>query len=80
MGVDDWRLPPLPDLDPPAGWEDLRGQAYTSLPPQDQMGNAAPSAFGQPRPLLPPQRSSGRGANSGSDRRNHNSGGGGWSR
>ena len=77
MGVEDWRLPPLPDLDPPPGWEELRGQGYTSLPPQDQMGSAAPPA-GQQRPLLPPQRSFGRSSNSGPDRSNQNSGG--WTR
>ncbi|MGO8948470.1 MAG: cache domain-containing protein [Ktedonobacterales bacterium] len=75
--VEDWRLPPLPDLDPPPGWEDMRGQGYSSLPPQDQMGNSAPHS-GQPRPLLPPQRTSGRGNNSGPDRSNQNSGG--WTR
>jgi hypothetical protein len=77
LGVEDWRLPPLPDLEPPIGWEDMRGQLYNSLPPQDPMGNAA-SRSGQPRPLLPPQRTSGRGNSGGPDRSSQNNGG--WTR
>jgi hypothetical protein len=77
MGVEDWRLPPLPDLEPPIGWEDMRGQLYNSLPPQDPMGNAS-SRSGQPRPLLPPQRTYGRGNSGGPDRSSQNNGG--WTR
>jgi hypothetical protein len=65
MGVEDWRLPPLPELDLPPGWEDMRSQGYNSMPPQDQMGNVPRSV--PPRPLLPPQRASGRGSNFGQD-------------
>jgi hypothetical protein len=77
MGVEDWRLPPLPDLEPPIGWEDMRSQLYNSLPPQDPMGNP-PSRTGQPRPLLPPQRTYGRGNSGGPDRSSQNNGG--WTR
>jgi len=77
MGVEDWRLPPLPDLEPPIGWEDMRNQIYNSLPPQDPMRNA-PSRTGQARPLLPPQRTSGRGNSGGPDRSGQNNGG--WTR
>jgi hypothetical protein len=77
MGVEDWRLPPLPDLEPPIGWEDIRGQLYNSLPPQDPRGNA-PSRSGQARPLLPPQRTYGRGNSGDLDRSSQNNGG--WTR
>jgi hypothetical protein len=73
MGVEDWRLPPLPDLEPPMGWEDMRSQLYNSLPPQNP-----PSRTGQGQPLLPPQRASGRGNRGGSDRSGQNNGG--WTR
>jgi hypothetical protein len=77
MGVEDWRLPPLPDLEPPMGWEDMRSQIYNSLPPQDPMRNP-PSQTRQARPLLPPERTSGRGNSGGRDRSGQNNGG--WSR
>ena len=77
-GADDWRLPPLPELDLPPGWEDMRGQTYSSMPPQNQMGNSAPRS-GTPRPLLPPQRASGRGNASGWDR-SEDQNNGGWTR
>jgi hypothetical protein len=78
MGVDDWRLPPLPELDLPPGWEDMRGQVYSSVPPQDQRGNSGPRS-GMPRPLLPPQRASGHGNASGWDRPEDQNNGG-WTR
>ncbi len=78
MGVEDWRLPPLPDLELPMGWDAMASQGYNqgynSLPPQDPMGNGPRS--GQPGRLLPPQRVPGRGNNrNGPDRSNQ---GGGW--
>ena len=79
MGVDDWRLPPLPELDLPPGWEDMRGQGYSSLPPQNQMGNSAPRS-GTPRPLLPPQRTSGRGNAYGAWDQSEDQNNGGWNR
>jgi hypothetical protein len=79
MGVDDWRLPPLPELDLPMGWEEMRGQPYSSLPPQSQMGNSAPRS-GTPRPLLPPQRASGRSNAFGGWDRPEDQNNGGWNR